>query len=305
MTAPYDHDALWIKAKLFINRAMDNDESRSFDEQSLWASLALELLAKAALARVSPLLVAEPTEEGTNLLIACGLIHGDARFTSVRAKTLFTRCQKAFKPFSLTEATAITNARNEYLHSSGVGFMAVPPNAWWPKFWAQAAILITALDKDINDLVGAGRESVVTNHLAQNAKNVEHRTETLIERAEQRLWQYRDGTLPARVAAEWKPGLDRSAGLSYQTTETCPACGSEGILEGDDVEDTKVEWQQVSEDDFDAVVTHTVGAEYFSCPTCQLVLDRYEFIEHAGLSSSFSVAGDPEDAYSEPDYGND
>jgi hypothetical protein len=130
MTAPYDHEALWIKAKLFINRAMD-DDFRSFDEQALWAALALELLAKAALARVSPLLVAEPHEEGTNLLIASGLIAGEARFTSVRAKTLFARCHKAFKPFDQTEAIKIINGRNEYLHGSGTGFIAIPPNQWW------------------------------------------------------------------------------------------------------------------------------------------------------------------------------
>jgi hypothetical protein len=52
--APYDHEALWSKAKVFLNRAMDPDSGRAFDEQALWAAAALELLGKAALARVSP-----------------------------------------------------------------------------------------------------------------------------------------------------------------------------------------------------------------------------------------------------------
>lgn len=88
MTAPYDYEALWSKAKVFLNRAMDPDPGRSFDEQALWASAALELLGKAALARVSPLLIAEPTEDGANILIAAGLIEGTARFTSVSARRL-------------------------------------------------------------------------------------------------------------------------------------------------------------------------------------------------------------------------
>jgi hypothetical protein len=218
MSAPYDHHALWIKAKLFVNRAMDDDEARTPDERSLWAALALELLAKAALSRVSPLLVAEPTEEGTNLLIASGLVQGDARFTSVRAKTLFTRCQKAFKPFSLQEATLITGARNEYLHSSGVGFASIPQQAWWPRFWAQAVILIAALDKEIEDFVGADRQDIVTSYLEQNAKNVENRAESLIERAKQRLLQYNEGTLPARVAAEWRRGAASTPFWAATTT---------------------------------------------------------------------------------------
>ena len=193
----------------------------------------------------------------------------------MRTATLFTRCQKAFKPFSLAEATAITSARNEYLHSSGVGFTAIPQHVWWPRFWAQAAVLTAALDKEVEELVGLDRQDVVTNHLAQNAKNVEHRTETLIERAKQRLLQYREGTLSAKVAAEWRPGLDRSAGLSHQGTEICPACHSDGLLEGEEVTNTEIESQQISEDDFSLTVTLTVDAEYFSCSNCQLVLDGY------------------------------
>ncbi|MFF8426062.1 hypothetical protein ACF07Y_13015 [Streptomyces sp. NPDC016566] len=306
MTAPYDHSALWMKAKLFINRAMDDDGSRSFDEQALWASLSLELLAKAALSRVSPLLVAEPTEDGTNLLIASGLVAGDARFTSVRAKTLFTRCQKAFKPFSLEEATSITRARNEYLHSSGIGFMALPPHVWWPRFWAQATILITALDRNIEDLVGRDRELIVQNHLEQNTKNVEHQTQALIERARQRLTQYREGTLPAKIAAEWKVDHDLSSSLEYRTTEACPACGSLGVLEGGLISDTDADWSYTDDGEPYAVsVTLTIDADYFSCSTCRLVLDQYTYIEQAGLPVTFTTEGEESDIYEEAGYGND
>ncbi|MFB7169851.1 hypothetical protein ACFCYM_03325 [Streptomyces sp. NPDC056254] len=304
MIAPYDHEALWTKAKLFINRAMDDDGIRSFDEQALWAALALELLGKSALARVSPLLIAEPSEDGANLLIASGLVEGDARFISVRAKTIFSRCQRSFKPFNSAEASKITNARNEYLHGAGAGFVALPPKAWWPRFWSQAAILISALDKDIEDFVGADREEVVTSHLSQNAKNVEHRTEALIERAKQRLAQYRSGALSAKVAAEWKREVDLTAGFNHRCFHGCPACDSEGILEGHVVSDSEVEYEQVSEDDFDVLVTLTVGSEYFSCQTCRLILDNYEFIVQAGLPEDFEVAGDQGDIY-EPEYGND
>ena len=39
MTTPYDHEAMWSKAKVFLNRAMDPGSGRSFDEQALWAKL--------------------------------------------------------------------------------------------------------------------------------------------------------------------------------------------------------------------------------------------------------------------------
>ncbi|MGW7641587.1 hypothetical protein [Streptomyces decoyicus] len=314
MTRPFDHEALWTKAKLFLNRAMD-DDSRSFDERALWAALALELLAKAALARVSPLLIAEPNEEGTNLLIATGLVKGDARFTSVRAKTLMARCHKAFKPFDQSEAMKIINGRNEYLHSSGAGFMAIPPQAWWPKYWAQAAILITALDRDLGELVGSDREPVVVKHLEQNAKNFEQRAEALLERAKQRRQQWLDGSLPAKVAAEWKTGQYLSATMAHSEAADCPACGSTGLLEGDEVVNEEIHYPSAlsyageePEGDYwgDGSVTLTIAADYFSCPGCQLVLNSYELLKQVGLNIDFDVEGDI-DQYigQEPEYGND
>ena len=191
MTSPYDHEALWTKAKVFLNRAMDPDQVRSFDERALWASAALELLGKAALSRVSPLLIAEPTEEGVNVLIATGLIEGTAKFSSVRASTIFKRCQRAFRPFSSADAMRIADSRNEYLHGSGLGFPTLIPELWWPRFWSQASILVTAQDRQIADLVGPDRAPSVEAYLEQNAEHVEHHTESLINRAKQRLAQFR------------------------------------------------------------------------------------------------------------------
>lgn len=305
MIAPYDHRALWLKAKVFLNRAMDPDPVRSFDEQALWASAALELLAKAALARVSPLLIAEPTEEGVNILIATGLIEGTAKFTSVSASTVFKRCQRAFRPFSAADALKFADARNEYLHGPGLGFVTLPPEAWWPRYWALASILVTAQDREIEELVGPDRISAVEAHLQQNAKNIEHRTESLIARAAQRIAQYRAGTLPARIQMEWQSTQNLSAELGYSQAATCPACGGTGTLEGWDDSDNSYA-NGLDDDEYDPMsnwATITVPADYFSCPTCHLVLDSYELVEQAGLATTFHVL--EEKPSPEPDYGND
>lgn len=303
MTAPYDHQALWAKAKVFLNRAMDTAPSRSFDEQALWASAALELLGKAALARVSPLLIAEPTEDGVNVLIATGLIEGTAKFTSVRAATVFKRCARAFRPFDAGTAQKIADSRNEYLHGSGVGFAVLTLELWWPSFWAQAAILVTAQDREIEDLVGLDRVSTVDAYLEQNSKNVEECTGALINRAKQRLNQYRAGTLPAKVQQEWE-AFELSAMLRYRAPATCPACGSAGRVEAEDADDYEVEYEY-DEDGGPASMwaTATVTPDYFSCSTCRLVLDRYELVHQAGLAEPFTAIDD--DPPQEPEYGND
>lgn len=306
MTAPYDHDALWLKAKLFLSRAMDADEDRPFDERALWASLALELLGKAALARTSPLLIAEPTEEGKNLLVASGLVQGDARFVSARAKTIFTRCGHAFPPFDQKEALQVTNARNEYLHGATPGFTLIPEHAWWPRYWRQAVILNNASDRTIEELVGLDREVEVEAHLEQNKQNIEHRLAMLINQARTRLAQHKAGTLPAKVAQQWTPGRDSTAGLSRRYDTLCPACGDEGVIEGEELTDTDINVEQYDEGYWASSITLTVASEYFSCPHCGLILDDYDLIAEAELPETFEIEGDDTDVMLyEPEYGND
>jgi hypothetical protein len=304
VTAPYDHDALWLKAKLFLNHAMDSDDLCTFEERALWASLALELLAKAALAHVSPLLIATPQEDGTNLLIAAGLLGGEARFKSIPAHTLFGRCQKAFKPFSEKEAVQIAQARNEYLHGAGVGFGGIPEEAWWARFWSQVAILVDHLDDDLDGLVGSDRVAVVNRFLALNARNLEHRLESLLERARQRLNLRGSVNPPAWVEREFASTRDLTAGMSHRTDATCPACGAAGVLEGDEVSDYDLRFERTNDDDYDSWVDLTVDAEYFTCGNCRLTLDSYELLEQAELPTTFPDVGDISD-YAEPDYGND
>lgn len=305
VSAPYDHEALWLKAKLFLNKAMDDEEMRSFDERALWGSLALELLAKAALARQSPLLIAVPSEDGTNVLIALGLIGGKARFESVAAKTLYSRCEKAFKPFNKAEAEKITYARNEYLHGAAAGFTGIPEPAWWPRYWALAVILVAACDREIDDLVGELRARVVSDHLEQNKKNVEHRTQMLLERARQRRAQFEAGTLPAKVAGEWQPGRSLTIALAHSQNEACPACGGQGVVEGDNVSDVDTQYERIDEDDYDVIVTLTVDSEYFSCEHCGLVLADYQVLGEAGIEDTFEAEGDSSDIQYDGEYGND
>jgi hypothetical protein len=300
----YDEEALWQKARLFLNHAMDLDEPRTFDERALWASLALELLAKAALSRVSPVLIALPNEEGSNILIASGLTQGKGTFNSVSAATLFGRCAKAFRPFDDNEAKKIARARNDYLHGGAASFSPIPENAWWPAYWAQSAVLVHAQDKTIEDLVGIDRVSIVEDHLSRNRKNIEHRAEMLVARAVQRLKQLQSGNLPTKYATEWNRLGNLQAGLSYSSAQRCPACDGNGTIEGDIVDASEMRYEQVDNEDWDTWVDLKVLGDYFSCSTCHLVLESTELIEAAGLTAEFTVVGDPAEVF-EPEYGND
>jgi hypothetical protein len=303
MIPPYDHEALWLKAKLFLNRAMEPDSDRAFEERAFWAAAALELLGKAALAKISPLLIAEPKEDGKNILIAAGVLKGEARFVSVSAATVFRRCARAFVPFDADGAIRVANGRNEYMHSPASGLSPLPEAQWWAQYWSLATTLIEAQDRKLTDLVGQSRVEAVESYLAQNAKNIEFRTQSLIARAKQRFDFERDGSAPTKVQADWANIIKANGQMQYKLEQQCPACSSMGIIEGDENIDVETDYDSWDEEGA-VLVRVTVPSERFSCPACRLVLDSLPLIEEAGLPDHFEVLDDAEE-YLEPDYGND
>jgi hypothetical protein len=67
----WERDPLWAKAKLFLERAFEYPADDP--QHGLWCSFGLELLARAAVASVSPTLLAEPDRDHQNLLHALGV----------------------------------------------------------------------------------------------------------------------------------------------------------------------------------------------------------------------------------------
>lgn len=305
MSNPWDSDELWVKAKLFINRAIDASENKTFDERALWAVFSLELLAKAALSRASPLLIATPNEDGKNLLAAAGLIDDAATFKTITARTLFQRCGKAFKPFNSEAAANLAEDRNGYLHSANAGVSQIPEAAWWPRFWALTVVLINACDQDLEAFVGSSQVASVESQLARNRENVEHRLAMILERARQRLARFQAGEMRESERRDWERRTDLDIGCRYSASTTCPACESEdGMLEGDEVVETQQRVEQVGPDDFDVWLELEIASEHFSCPICRCVLDSFELLQASGLPETIDAIGDPADFW-EPDYGND
>lgn len=300
---PYDPTNLWTKARLFIHRAMDSD--REFEEQAFWASAAFELLGKAALARVSPILIANPNPDGHSLLVASGLLEVDESFFTIPAHTLWSRCNRVFKPFNAKEAAYISAVRNDYLHAGSVGKEGTP-ETWWPRFWSQAVILVSHLDWTLEDLVGQPRVRVVEGHLLQNRANLARRLEAAIERAKLRLQLHESGQLSTALERVWEAFSPES--YSHTSTADCPACGSPGTLAGDEIQDRRREevMVRVGNDVYpDVLFWEEVGTDAFYCERCHLELSDYDLLIQAGFPNSFDIEGDPDTYEYEPDYDNE
>jgi hypothetical protein len=298
-------DDLWMKARAFARRSLSDEGMRDFDERAFWATTALELLAKAALAHISPLLIITPDADGKHVLATLGVIaHDGADIQTIQAKALWSRAEKTFRPFSGREAAQFSTSRNEYMHGGGTGTPAHPEAVWWGKLWNQASILVVAADQDLHALVGSTLLGRVEGYLSQHKDHVKEHVAALLKRAQQRLAQRANPATPSALRDELSKNFEASAQLAYISNADCPACGEEGSLEGEDYGDVEIEYPEDPEDMWTSPTEHLqIYALYFGCSNCHLVLDRLEFLEEAGVPTTFTIERDYEpDDY---EYGND
>lgn len=298
---------LWFKARLFINRALDSNRERDFPERAFWAASSLELLGKAALARVSPILIATPDESGGNLLAALGLIQPkNGTVITVQAKTIWSRCQQAFRPFNMDEATKISYVRNEYIHGAGLGLASLREDFWWPTFWSQAAILLDALDSDIPSFVGSERAVSAQAHLESHKEFIQNRAKSLLNRAQLRIQQRDTPLISVALSEELSRSNDVSPGLTYHQSTICPVCKGEARLEGEELASTE---REVVEIDYFGIPEYAyvleVYSDFFHCKHCGLTFDSAELISEAGADEKFLTDQIYASDYEEPEYGND
>src|SRR5271163_3059743 len=90
-------EAILAKSRVYAQRALRCKEAGDHDEYQLWASLALELLGKACLARIHPSLIVNPLDH-ISLFAASG-VNLATDIKTIAAHTLFDRLRHVTKGF--------------------------------------------------------------------------------------------------------------------------------------------------------------------------------------------------------------
>lgn len=132
----WSYDSLLAKSKLYMGRALSaNRESAMFP---FWSSLALEFIGRATLAKIHPVLIADP-REGSNILHAFGFRPSKASPKTIGAKTIFLRLQKIVPEFTTKEESfchSMVEKRNEELHTGTPAFENYNTSNWLPHYYA-------------------------------------------------------------------------------------------------------------------------------------------------------------------------
>lgn len=229
----WDPEALYLKAERYVQH-MSTYDSDAW-EYALWASLSLEFLGRAALANVSPALLAETDKGWSSLYHALGFTPTEERFApkSIAISEVFRRLTAILPDFTKEhESFGIlhTGRRNTELHSGQPAFDGIKGSVWQPRFYQTCKILLTSMGMNLRDFVGENEagvaEQLITAAADDSAKAVKGDVE-----AHKKVWLGKGDDERATQSAQATLWASRQAGHRVE----CPACASQALVVGEPV----------------------------------------------------------------------
>jgi len=302
---PWSKDALLTKALRYAEGMLANPR----DEWGFvfWSTLTLELLARAALANVSPALLADSKADWRHLYFALGKDPKTAKYVprSIDIIDVFARLRESIDDFQprLEEFSRLHLARrNEELHTGGTPFDGVPQSAWLPIFFESCEVLLASMGETLGLLLGADEAKAAKEMIAAARDEAAKAVGKTIE-AHRTVWTGTDAAERARLAAQGTAWAAKHAG--HRTI--CPSCGSDALLTGSAVAPpVKTLRDEV------IIETQYILPSRFECVACGLKISGLPQLSAAGLGDQYKATFEydaaeyyaPEDRYEgyEPDY---
>lgn len=147
-------EALFSKAQIYADRMMAAESGGS--EHALWSAALLELLARAALANVSPVLLADE-KSWRNISFALGKNPTAKRFnpSSIGVKEVLARLGEFDSSITqevINFCASHFDKRNSELHSGEFAFAGYGSSSWLPKFYHAAEVFLVSMSRQLGDI---------------------------------------------------------------------------------------------------------------------------------------------------------
>jgi hypothetical protein len=227
----WDRDPLLSKAKVYFGLAFA--EPRDSPLFGLWCSLGLEFLMRAAVASVSPTLLAEPDQQHRFLLHALNRGAANTPARSVSTAQVIALCRTLFKEFSDQDATAchaLANRRNDELHTGVAAFEEFQPKHWLAAFYRSCDSLATVLGESLKSLFGTAEAGVARKIIDQVRQDVKQRVESAIA-AHRRVFLDKPEEERLVIATQVAADAEKSAYERHHKV-SCPSCGCVATVQG-------------------------------------------------------------------------
>jgi hypothetical protein len=275
----WSSDALFAKAQLYAEAMTENADSEW--QFGLWSALTLEMLVRAAVAGVSPVLVAD-NQDWNNVLYGLGIQPKKSKFIpkSAVAGELVVRAEELVPDFTREHANFCINhfaRRNTELHSGNMSFSNVGTSTWLPTFYSVCSVLLAALSETLESLFGTEVAKQAAEDIAALKDDTAKSVKGTIN-AHKTVWEGKSDQERTTAAAQAKTTSLRQLGHRV----SCPACGSIALLLG---KAAGVPKRTVDEDGIQE--RQVMKPEAFSCVACGLKISGYSKLLAAGLGNTF------------------
>jgi len=275
----WDSAALLSKAQRYIEEMQEHDHTDW--KAVLWSSLALELLARAALSKFSPALLADAAS-WHNLSYALGYTPKVGKFLpkSISTADVLTRLNELLpdfdeelKKFCLVHA----GNRNAELHSAEMPFEGVKISTWLPLFYRSCEVMGGPLGTSLNDLFGDD-EAKAAEKVMSAAKDAAANSVKGSINAHKTVWDGKADGERTKLRTQAEIWARRQDGHVV----SCPACASKALVFGDPITEPK---KSIKDD----VITETQTClpTKFECAACNLKISGLSQLAASGLGDPF------------------
>lgn len=290
----WNPDALRAKAERYAERMFRHGTDDS--EKALWSSLALELLARAALANIHPTLLAE-CKDSTNLIHSLGFEPKKGKFTPTsiaiaqavgRLNELVPNFIEEHKDFCI----AHTGRRNAELHSGETPFDAL--KGWEAKFYRACVVLLKSMGLKLADFIGDEHadtaEKMIVAETDKSAKAVLKDVAAF-----EKKWAGLDEKARKDLATSATAWATRQAGHRVK----CPACASPSLVIGEPIAAPE---RTIKEDQI--IETQNMLPYQFECIACGLKIVGLSRLNVVGLGDRYKKTHvyDPYEYFSDNNY---
>lgn len=278
----WEKDTLLSKSKIFFDKAFQEDKENIFF--GLTCDMGLETLSRAALAKISPTLLAEPDKDQQNLLHALNIGSAKSPKKSIGTSQVLMLCKTLIPEFTeehLKSASAIVNRRNEEVHTGTVAFLEYRTQHWIEGFYKCCKVLADFLGESLDHIFGAEKAKAAQLILKETETKVIEKTKSLIDAHEKVFEAKSEEEINQLIEEAEKQGEILSHNKHHKVK--CPACSCVATVTGDVYGKDLIE-----HGDYEIIVKQTVIPTKFCCLDCGLKLTGYGQLSTAGAGDHYT-----------------
>lgn len=276
---PWNSETLYAKALLYMGQM----ESSIVDEwqYGLWSALCLELLSRAALAHISPILLAD-LNNWRNINYALGKAITAKKFSpaSIPTKEVLSRLTELVPEFTEEVAgfcSKHVGRRNAELHTGETVFTELGTSEWLPRFYQACKLLLKSMNKSLNDFV---TDSEQANSMIESLIDAAAKAVTKDINAHALVWNNKSAEEREEAILQATLWATRQSGHKVE----CPACKSPSLLQGSPRGAVST---KISEDEM--IQRQSMLPSSFECIACKLKISGFSKLSSCGLGDAFSA----------------